>query len=90
MKLNKVIPYSQLQSFPLVLLPYVYSFCSLAAQMGKNLPAKQTGVQSLGREYPLKKALATCSSIPAWRIPRTEEPGGLQSIGSQSWTQLSN
>ena len=40
-------------------------------------------VRSLGREDPLEEGMATHSSIPAWRIPRTEEPGGLQSTGSQ-------
>ena len=50
----------------------------------KNLPAMQeTWVQSLGREGPLEDGMATHSSIPAWRIPWTEEPGGLQSIESQ-------
>ena len=52
--------------------------------MVKNLPAMQeTGVQSLGQEDPLEKEMATHSSILAWRIPWTEEPGGLQSMGSQ-------
>ena len=51
---------------------------SLVDQMVKNLPAMQeTWVQSLGREDPLEKGMATHSSIYAWRIPRTEEPGGL-------------
>ena len=45
-------------------------------------------VRSLSREDPLEKEMATPSSILAWRIPWTEEPGGLQSIGSQSRTQL--
>ena len=50
----------------------------------KNLPAVQeTWVQSLGQEDPLEKEMATHSSILAWRIPRTEEPGGLQSMGLQ-------
>ena len=54
------------------------------AQMVKNLPAVQeTWVQSLGWEDPLEKGIATHSSILAWRIPWTEEPGGLQSMGSQ-------
>ena len=57
---------------------------SLVAQMVKNLPAmKETGVPSLGREDPLEKGTATHCSILAWRIPWTEEPGGLQSVGSQ-------
>jgi len=54
----------------------------------KNPPAMQeTKVQSLGWEDPLEKEMATHSSILAWEIPWTEEPGGLQSMGSQkSWT----
>ena len=53
-----------------------------------NLPAMQeTWVQSLDREDPLEKGMSTHSSIPAWRIPWTEEPGGLQSMGSQSIRQ---
>ena len=52
--------------------------------MVKNLPAMQeTQVQSLGREDSLEKGMVTHSSIFAWRIPRTEEPGGLKSMGSQ-------
>ena len=55
---------------------------SLAAQLVKNLPAMwETWVRSLGWEDPLEKGMTTHSSIPAWRIPGTEEPGGLQSIG---------
>ena len=55
---------------------------SLVAQMVKNLPAMQeTQVQSLGREDPLEKGRATHSSILAWKIPWTKEPGRLQSIG---------
>ena len=54
------------------------------AQMVKNLPATQeTRVQSLGREDPLEKEMATHSSILAWRIPWTEEPRRLQSMGLQ-------
>ena len=57
---------------------------SLIAQMVKNLPAMpETRNQSLGGEDPLEKGMATHSSILAWRIPWTEEPGGLQSKGSQ-------
>ena len=52
--------------------------------MVKNLPAMQeTQVRSLGWEDPLEKGMATHSSILAWRIPWTEEPGGLQSMGSK-------
>ena len=54
------------------------------AQVVKNLPAMQeTRVQSLGQEDPLEKEMATHSSILAWEIPWTEEPGRLQSMGSQ-------
>ena len=60
---------------------------SLIAHWVKNLPAiqetQETQVQSLGGEDPLKKERATHSSILAWKIPCTEEPGGLQSKGSQ-------
>ena len=57
---------------------------SLVAQMLKNLPAMQeTQVLSLGREDPLEKGISTHSSVLAWKIPWTEEPGGLQSIGLQ-------
>ena len=53
-------------------------------QMVKNLPAMQeTGVQSLGWEDPLEEGVASHSSILARRLPRTEEPGGLQFTGSQ-------
>ena len=58
---------------------YVYIWGSLVAQTVKNLPAMQkTRVQSLGWEDPLEKGMATHSSILVWRIPWTEEPGGLQ------------
>ena len=62
-----------------------FNKASLLAQMVKNLPAmQQTCVQSLGWEDPLEEGMATHSSILAWRIPWTEEPGGLQSMGLQS------
>ena len=62
----------------LFLLEIVYTLASLVAQLVKNLPAVQdTRVQFLGWEDPLEKEIATCSSILAWRIPWTEEPGGL-------------
>ena len=52
--------------------------------MVKNLPAMwETWAQTLGWEDPLENGMATHSSILAWRIPWTEEPGGLQSMGSQ-------
>ena len=60
----------------------------------KNLPTTQeteeTWVRSLGQEDPLEEGMATHSSTLAWRTPWTEEPGGLQSTGSQSWTPLSD
>ena len=57
---------------------------SQVAQMVKNLPAMQkTQVQSLGWEDSLEKSMATPSSIVAWRIPWTKEPGRLQSVGLQ-------
>ena len=59
-------------------------WASLVAQLVKNLPAMQeTQVQLLGWEDPLEKEMATQSSILARRIPLSEEPGGLQSMGSQ-------
>ena len=57
---------------------------SLAAQMVENPPAMQeTWIRSPGWEDPLEKEMATHSSTLAWKIPWTEEPGGLQSMGSQ-------
>ena len=59
-------------------------WASLVAHSVKNLPAVQeTWVRSLGWEDPLEKEMATHSSILAWKISWTEEPGGLQSMGSQ-------
>ena len=59
------------------------------AQAVKNLPAMQeTWVQFPGQEDPLEKGIATHSSILTWRIPWTEEPGGLQSMGSQGVRQV--
>ena len=56
----------------------------LVAQLVRNLPAIwETWVRSLDSEDPLEEGTATYSSIPAWRIPWTEEPGGLQFMGSQ-------
>ena len=60
--------------------------------VAKNPPAKaadETQAPSLGQEDPLEKEMATHSSILAWEIPRTEEPGRLQSMGLQSRTRLS-
>ena len=72
------------------ILPYSVQSCpslgaSLVAQTVKNLPAmRELWVQSLGREDPLEEGMVTHSSIPAWRIAQTEEPGRLQSMGSQT------
>ena len=49
---------------------------------------QETRAQFLGQEHPLEEGMAAHSNILAWSIPRTEEPGGLQSVGSQSRTQL--
>ena len=58
------------------------NWASLVTQMVKNLPAmKETWVQSLGKEEPQEKEMATHSSILAWRIPRTEESGGYSPQG---------
>ena len=63
---------------------YVCVWASLVAQIVKCLPTMQeTWVRSLGREDPLEKEMATHFSILAWRIPRTKEPGRLQSMGYQ-------
>ena len=59
-------------------------WASLVAQMINNLPAVQeTWIRSLGQKDPLEKGMSTHSSILAWRIPWTEEPGELQSLGLQ-------
>ena len=61
-----------------------YLGVSLVAQMVKHLPARrETWVRSLGWEDPLEKEIATHSSTLAWKIPWTEEPGRLQSMGPQ-------
>ena len=74
---------------PLVLLVECKS-ATVVAQMVKNLPAvRETWVRSLGWEDPLEEGMATHFSILAWRIPWTEEPGGLQSMeSSKSQKQL--
>ena len=96
------IYYSIIDYFPLVVhsisvtyLFYNWKFvslrASLVAQMLKRLPAmREIWVWSLGLEDPLEKEMATHSSILAWRIPWTDEPGGLQSTGSQSRIWLSD
>ena len=94
--LNKTTTWSPLQCgerhhFEFVIgsgFQYCLFFCSLwaslKAQRLKHLPAMwETWVRSLGREDPLEKEMATHSSTLAWRVPWTEESGGLQSTGSQ-------
>ena len=74
-----------------MVLFYYERDASSVAQMIENLPAMQeTWVGFLSREDPLEKGMATHCSILAWKIQLTEEPGWLQSVGSQSQTQLSN
>ena len=71
--------------------PLQYSWASLVAQMVENPPAMQeTWVHSLGWEDPLEKEMVTLSSVFYWKIPMEEQSGGLQSMGSQSWTPLSD
>ena len=82
-----------LSILPSLLIRFYFTtsqYHSLVAQMVKNLPAMQeTQVQSLGQEYPLKKGMATHSSILACRIPWTEEPGGVHGV-TKTQTWLSN
>ena len=77
--------YLQLHSYMwLIMHKYIIQWSSLVAQTVKNLPAMQEAqVWSLGRENPLEKGMATHYTILAWKIPWTEEPGGLQSMGLQ-------
>ena len=69
---------------PKIIYPFSSKSASLVAQTVKRLPAMRAAqVQSLGREDPLQKEMATHSSTLAWKIPWTKESGGLQSMGSQ-------
>ena len=78
------IPGSERSSGEGIGCPVHYSWASLVAQLVKKPPVmRETWVQSLGDEETLEEGVATHSSILAWRIPRTEEPGGLWSTGSQ-------
>ena len=94
LSLNWLVLYAspQVAYFPWTYHPCsVFAWASLLAQSVKHLPAVQeTWLQSLGQEDPLQKEMAAHSSILAWKIPWTEEPGGLKSVGSQNWAQLSN
>ena len=70
--------------FILLKFQYPFTWASLVAQRLKRLPPmRETWVRSLGWEDSLEKEMATHSNILAWRIPWTEEPGGLQSMGLQ-------
>ena len=72
------------QPLKIVLNFFLMFGASLVVQLVKNLPViQETPVQSLGWEDSLEKEVASQYSIPAWRIPWTEEPGRLQSVGSQ-------
>ena len=73
-------------------LPRADNGVSQVAQMVKNIPANAGNAGSIsGSERPLEKEMATHSSILAWEIPWTEEPGGIQSMGSlKSQTRLSD
>ena len=71
-------------NYLIIALIFMRGFPGKDSQLVKNLPAVQeTQVQSLGGKYPLEKEMATHSSILAWKIPWTEDPGRLQSMGSQ-------
>ena len=81
--MSRVTIYRLYILFP-VLNQSIISWASFVAQLVKSLPAMQeTKVWFLGWEDPLQKEMATHSSVLAWRIPQTEEPGRLQSVGSQ-------
>ena len=77
---------------PCLLTPHPSPWASQVALVIKNLPVnagdemEETGLQSLSWEDSLEEGIITLYSILAWRSPWTEEPGGLQSMGSQSWT----
>ena len=75
----------------LVCKAFDFSLTSLVALMVKRLSTMwETSVRSLGQEEPLEKEMAIHSITIAWKIPWTEKPGGLQSMGWQSQTRLSN
>ena len=79
-----LLRYSCSFTFPSLAQHNISGFDLLVVQMIKNLFAVwETQVQFLGWKDPLEKGMATHYSILAWRTPRTEEPGGLQSMGSQ-------
>ena len=67
-----------------IIIDYEQGASLVAQRLKRLLPMRETWVQSLGQDDPLEKEMATHSSILAWRIPWTEEPGRLQSVGSQT------
>ena len=71
-----------------LLCKHSFHWASPVALVVKNPAAKAGDTRKVGQENPLKEGMATHSSILAWRIPCTEESGGLQSTGSQSWTPV--
>ena len=84
MESHSLLSWVRLLALNIIMLSICYYGASLVTQMVKNLPAIQEAqVQSLGQEDPLEKGMATHFSILAWRIPWTEEPGGLQSMRLQ-------
>ena len=79
-----MIPGSERSTGEWIGYPLQYSWASFVAQLVKNTYAMQeTWVRSLDWEDPLEKGMASHASILVWRIPWTEEPSGLQSMGSQ-------
>ena len=88
--LGNFIIYTKTFIYTITILPTSF----LGGSAVENLAAAQKQVQSLGQEDPLEEGIATHSSILAWRIPWTEEPSGLKSIGSQrvghNWSNLAH
>ena len=91
-KLVSIYQYNVPHKVPEIIEDFTVSWIlQSVAQMVNNLPpVQETWVLSLGRKDPLEKGMATHSSILAWRIPGTEETGGLQSMGLQSRARLSD
>ena len=83
LKCNEYLPSALRSTLKIIISFKCHCYSSLVAQTVKNLPAMQeTWVLSLGWEDALEKQMATHSSVLAWRIPGTGEPGGLPSMGS--------
>ena len=88
---NMLSERSRIQKVTCCVIPFICVYCdlwaSLVIQLVKNSPAmRETPVRFLGQEDPLEEGMAMHCSVLAWRIPRTEEPGGLPSTGSQRRT----